>query len=114
MVSFMVVVGHGPREIFRVVEGLRLCAAMLGMDQSLTIVFADGGVRCLRPGTFEDPVMKDYLNASSDLAGIHVLEPSLGEQGMSAEDLDPDLDITLIDMEEFAEMMGDCKAVAAF
>jgi sulfur relay (sulfurtransferase) DsrF/TusC family protein len=110
----MVVIRHGPRQIFRVIEGLRLSVAMLGMDEPPLIVFLDGGVECLRPGVFEDPVMLDYLRASADLAGIQVLEESLKEVGFTVADLDPSLGLEAIDLERLVEMMGECKSVVAF
>lgn len=110
----MVVIRHGPRRIFSVIEGLRLSVAMLGMDEPPLIVFLDGGVECLRPGVFEDPVMLDYLRASADLAGIHVLEESLGEMGLSVGDLDPSWGVDAVNLDGLLEMMGECRSVVAF
>jgi len=94
----------------RVGHGLRLVAAMLGMDRPTTVVFVDGGTELLRAGAVEDPVELDYLTALSDLAGLHALRESL--EGRV--DLNPELDVTLVGVDELAEMMGECGAVVAF
>lgn len=91
----------------RVEEGLRLVAAMLGMDQPSTVVFVDDGVGILREGALEDPLMRDYLTTVSDLAGLYALDASLGE-------IDPRLDVSPVTADELAEMMGECKAVVAY
>jgi sulfur relay (sulfurtransferase) DsrF/TusC family protein len=110
----MVVIRHSPKKIFSVIEGLRLSVAMLGMDEPPLIVFLDSGVECLRPGVFEDPVMLDYLRASADLAGIHVLEESLREMGLAVGDLDPSWRVEAVNLDGLVEMMGDCRSVVAF
>ncbi|NQT07716.1 hypothetical protein HQ586_01435 [Candidatus Bathyarchaeota archaeon] len=91
----------------RVEEGLRLVAAMLGMDQPTTVVFVDDGLGVLREGALTDPLMRDYLTTVSDLTGLYALEASMGE-------IDPGLDVTHVTAGELAEMMGECKAVVAY
>ncbi len=91
----------------RVEEGLRLVAAMLGMDQPPIIVFVDDGVGVLKEGALKDALMRDYLITASDLAGFYVLDASMGE-------IDPGLDVTPVTFDELAGMMGECKAVVAY
>jgi hypothetical protein len=88
-------------------EGLRLVAAMLGMDQPLTVVFVDDGLGVLREGALTDPLMRDYLTTVSDLTGLYALEASMGE-------IDPGLDVTPVTADGLAGMMGECKAVVAY
>ena len=94
-------------------EGLRLSAAMLGMDRPPVLVFVDGGVECLRPGAFSDVGMWDYLKASADLAGVYVLSESLREFGLDVGDLDSRLEATPVDMLRLAEMAADSDVVVA-
>jgi len=110
----MIVIRNGPRRAFSVIEGLRLAAAMLGMDSPLLIVFLDEGVQCLRKGIFEDPVMNGYLQASSDLAEITALSDSLEEHGLGGDELNPGLEVKPIGLDELTEMMAGCRSVAAF
>jgi sulfur relay (sulfurtransferase) DsrF/TusC family protein len=91
----------------RVEEGLRLVAAMLGMDQPPIIVFVDDGVGVLREGALKDALMRDYLTTASDLTGLYALEASMDE-------VDPGLDVTPVTADELAGMMGECKAVVAY
>jgi len=91
----------------RVEEGLRLVAAMLGMDQPPIIVFVDDGVGVLKEGALKDALMRDYLTTASDLAGFYVLDASMGE-------IDPGLDVTPVTFDELAGMMGECRAVVAY
>ena len=91
----------------RVEEGLRLVAAMLGMDQPTTVVFVDDGMGILREGALTDALMSDYLTTVSDLAGLYALDASMVE-------IDPGLDVTSVTSDELAGMMVECKAVVAY
>ena len=93
----------------RVEEGLRLVAAMLGMDQPPIIVFVDDGVGVLKEGALKDALMRDYLTTASDLVGLIALEASMDES-----EVDPELDVTPVTADELAGMMGECKAVVAY
>ena len=88
-------------------EGLRLVAAMLGMDQPPIVVFMDDGLSILEEGALEDPLMNDYLTTSSDLVGFYAIETPSGV-------IDPELDVTDLTTDELAEMVGGCKAVVAY
>jgi sulfur relay (sulfurtransferase) DsrF/TusC family protein len=110
----MVIIRSGPEDVWRVADGLRLCAAMLGMDRTPRIVHLNEGVKCLLPGALQDPTIRDYLRTSADLAGIHVLVESLKENGMRIEDLDPVLSVTTIDIRGLAEMMAECGSTVTF
>ncbi len=98
----------------RVEEGLRLSAAMLGMDHPPYLVFVDNGVLILLPEALYKNSLKDYLKVMSDLAGTYVLEDSLRERGLIREDLEPDIDVTLIDFDELAEMTKKCSIIASY
>ncbi len=95
-------------------EGLRLSAAFVGMDHIPLIVFLDDAV----PGLVHEALplrqMWDYLKTTSDLAGIHVLDSDMEERGMRLEDLDPNLNITMLTLDELAERIADNKVVAIF
>ncbi len=95
-------------------EGLRLSAAFVGMDHIPLIVFLDDAV----PGLVHEALplrqMWDYLKTTSDLAGIHVLDSDMEERGMRLEDLDPNLNITMMTLDELAERVADNKVVAIF
>jgi len=65
----------------RVEEGLRLSAAMLGMDYPPLLVFADNGVEILMPEALYKNSLRDYLEVMSQMAGLYVLEESLTERG---------------------------------
>jgi len=93
----------------RVEEGLRLVAAMLGMDQPTTVVFVDDGMGILREGALTDELMRDYLTTASDLTGLYALDASLDES-----EINPALDVTPVTADELAGMMGECKAVVTY
>ena len=114
MVRSMVVIREGPRKIFRVMEALRLSVAMLGMDEEPYVIFVDDGVQCLRRGVFDGPRISEFLQAFSDLAGLRALSDSLEAFGMGANDLNPDLDIKLLNLEELTDLVYKCKAVTTF
>lgn len=108
------IVKSSPGKGSRVEEGLRLSAALLGMDYLPVVVFVDEGVECLRIGAFSDPGMGDYLKAAADLAGIHFLFESLMERGLEVGDLDSGLKAAPVDMAQLAEMAADSDVVVAF
>lgn len=110
----MIIMKSGPGEASRVEEGLRLSAAMLGMDEPPAIVFLDDGVECLLNGAFDDPIINDYLRAVADLAGVHALSESLDERRIPAEELDPALGVELLNMGGLAEMTEEHRSVVAF
>jgi len=91
----------------RVEEGLRLVAAMLGMDQPTIVVFVDDGLGILREDALTDALMRDYLTTVSDLTGLYALDASMDEVA-------PELDVTPVTTDELAGMMGECKAVVAY
>lgn len=98
----------------RVEEGLRLSAAMLGMDYMPNMVFVDDGVEILLQGALYKNNLKDYLTVMSDMAGVYVLKESLERKGLKVEDLDTDIDITFIDFDELAEITKKCSIVTSF
>ena len=98
----------------RVEEGLRLSAAMLGMDYPPLLVFADNGVEILMPEALYKNSLRDYLEVMSQMAGLYVLMESLSEWGYSVEDLEPTLDVTGIDFVELAEMAKRCSVITSY
>ncbi len=98
----------------RAEEGLRLSAAMLGMDYMPNMVFVDDGVDILLPDALYKNNLKDYLTVMSDMAGVYVLKESLERKGLKAEDLDTDIDLTFIDCNELAEMTKKRSIVTSF
>lgn len=114
MDTLMIVMKSGPGAVARVSEGFRISAAMLGYDQLPVIVFVDEGVECLREGAFHGSEMEDYLEAASDLAGIHALSKSLKERGISPGDLDERIEVTFLEIDRFSSMMAECDSVVTF
>lgn len=98
----------------RVEEGLRLSAAMLGMDYPPVLVFVDEGVEILRPEALYKSNLKDYLTVMSDLAGVYALRESLAERGYGEGDLEAGINVTLIDFQELAEMAERCTTITSF
>jgi sulfur relay (sulfurtransferase) DsrF/TusC family protein len=98
----------------RVEEGLRLSAAMLGMDYPPYLVFVDNGVLILLPEALYKTSLKDYLKVMSDLAGVYVLEESLRERGLTPSDLEPSIKVTIIDFKELAEMTKKCSIITSY
>jgi sulfur relay (sulfurtransferase) DsrF/TusC family protein len=98
----------------RVEEGLRLSAAMLGMDYLPNVVFVDNGVEILLPDALYKNNLKDYLMVMSDMAGVYVLEESLFERELTLDDLESSIDITVIDAGELAEMAKKCTIITSF
>ncbi len=114
MIELMIVIRSGPWEEYGVVEGLRLSAAMLGMDRPPLIVFLDAGVECLRPKAITDPDILDYLRASADLGEIHILTESLEERGIRAEELDSSFAAVPLNIEGLVGLTVRCGSVVAF
>jgi sulfur relay (sulfurtransferase) DsrF/TusC family protein len=98
----------------RVEEGLRLSAAMLGMDYMPNVVFVDNGVEILLPDALYKNNLKDYLVVMSDMAGVYVLEESLAQRELTLDDLEPSIDATVIDANELAEMAKRCTIITSF
>ena len=98
----------------RVEEGLRLSAAMLGMDYMPNVVFVDNGVEILLPDALYKNNLKDYLVVMSDMAGVYVLEESLFERELTLDDLEQSINATVIDQDEFAEMARKCTIITSF
>jgi sulfur relay (sulfurtransferase) DsrF/TusC family protein len=98
----------------RVEEGLRLSAAMMGMDYMPVMVFVDNGVEILLPDSLYKNNLKDYLMVVSDMAGVYVLEESLHKRELSVDDLEQSIDVTVIDADELAEMAKQCTIITSF
>ncbi len=98
----------------RVEEGLRLSAAMLGMDYPPLLVFVDNGVEVLMPEALYKNSLRDYLEVVSQMVGIYVLEESLAERGYTAGDLEPSLGVTVIGFGELAEMAKRCSVITSY
>ena len=98
----------------RVEEGLRLSAAMLGMDYPPLLVFADNGVEILMPEVLYKNSLRDYLDVMSQMAGIYVLGESLAERGYTVDALEPTLDVTVIGFEELARMAKRCSVITSY
>ena len=98
----------------RVEEGLRLSAAMLGMDYVPNVVFVDNGVEILLPDALYKNNLKDYLVVMSEMAGVYVLEESLIERELTLDDLEPSINATVIDSNELAEMAKKCTIITSF
>ena len=98
----------------RVEEGLRLSAAMMGMDYMPIMVFVDNGVEILLPDSLYKNNLKDYLMVVSDMAGVYALEESLFEHELTLDDLEQSIDVTVIDADELAEMAKKCTIITSF
>lgn len=114
MESLLIIIKSGVEAESRVVEGLRLSAAMLGMDQTPKVAFLDDGVKCLRPGMLTDRKSRDYLQAVADLGDIYVLSKSLKMRGMRVDDVDPSLKALSLNLDALAEIMAECRSVVTF
>ena len=112
--NLMIIIKSGPEAESRVVEGLRLSAAMVGMDKLPVIVFLDEGVECLRPGSFSNPSILDFLQAVADLADVYVLSKSLEQRRLDTDELKPDLQATPVSLDGLVEMMVASCCVATF
>lgn len=109
----VIIIRSNPQKYPRAVEGIRLAAAMIGMDFPLVLVFIDDGVSCLRPG-YLDESGSDYIRTIADLAGIRVLSESLNEHGLDTEDLDATLRVIPTNTIQLAKLIGDGDLVATF
>ena len=98
----------------RVEEGMRLSAAMLGMDYFPMLVFVDNGVEILLPDALYKNNLKEYLMVMSDLVGIFVLKESLHERGFTLNDLESSVDAKGINLNELAEMAKKCSVITSF
>ena len=98
----------------RIEEGLRLSAAMLGMDYPPYLVFLDEGVEILIPKALYKNNLKDYLEVMASLSGIYVLMESLWERGYTINDLEPTLNVTGIDFKELTEMAKRCNVITSY
>jgi sulfur relay (sulfurtransferase) DsrF/TusC family protein len=98
----------------RVEEGLRLSAAMLGMDYPPLLVFADNGVEILMPEALYKNSLRDYLEVMSQMAGLYVLEESLAERGYTVDDLEPTLNVTVIGFKDLAGMAKRCSVITSY
>ena len=98
----------------RVEEGLRLTAAMLGMDYLPKVVFLDNGVEILLPDALYKNNLKDYLMVMSEMAGIYVLEESLNERELTLADLEQGIVVTLVNTNELAELAKSCTLITSF
>jgi sulfur relay (sulfurtransferase) DsrF/TusC family protein len=109
----MVMIKSGPEERSNVEKGLRISAAMIGMDYPQNLVFIDRGVECLRPNVLDDTGIWDYLKAAADLLGIYVLSDSLRERGLNVNDLNSELLATPVDITALSEMSRESDTVIA-
>lgn len=98
----------------RVEEGLRISAAMLGMDHPPVVVFLDNGIEVLFPDALYKNSLKDYLKVMSDLVGVYVLKESLKERGLTVDDLEPYVNATSISVDELADMAKECSLITSF
>ena len=98
----------------RVEEGLRLSAAMLGMDYMPNVIFVDNGVEILLPDALYKNNLKDYLMVMSEMVGVYALEESLFERELTLDDLEQGINVTVIDAEELAEMAKKCTIITSY
>jgi sulfur relay (sulfurtransferase) DsrF/TusC family protein len=98
----------------RIEEGLRLSAAMLGMDYLPNLVFLDNGVDILIPNSLYKNNLKDYLTVMSDLTGVYVLKESLEDRSLTTNDLEQSISATVIDLNELVEMTKKCTIITSF
>jgi sulfur relay (sulfurtransferase) DsrF/TusC family protein len=98
----------------RIHEGLRFAAALLGMDHSPFLVFLDNGVNLLLAKNFDKGVLTDYIRSISDLLGVYVLKESLVERGLYKSDLEPSIQVTVIEFDKLVEMIKHCSIITSF
>ena len=114
MDSVVFIFKSSPVDGTRLEEGLRLSAAMVGMDILPVLIFVGDGVECLLPDALKDAKILDYLKAVSDLAGIHVLNESMEDYGLNLSDFDPRLKAMKLGLGRLAELMAESDVTAAF
>jgi sulfur relay (sulfurtransferase) DsrF/TusC family protein len=95
-------------------EGLRISAAMLGMDMMPKVVFLDNGVEILLPDALYKNNLKDYLEVMSTLVGVFVVQESLAMRGLTMDDLEPSINATSIKIDELTEMIKKCRIITSF
>jgi hypothetical protein len=95
-------------------EGLRLSAAFVGMDHIPLIVFMDDAVQGLKPGAIPIRQLWEYLKATADLAGLYVLDTDMEDVHLTLRDLDPELNIQMMTLDEFADRIAENRVVAIF
>ncbi len=108
--NLMIIIKSSPEERKKIREALRLCAAMIGMDESPYVVFRSQGVECLKKGVIEDAEIAEYLQTVSDLAGVYYLK----ELNVGSISLDPVFDPIPLNIHELAEHILECKTVVTF
>lgn len=107
MGKILIIIKSSLGEGSQAAEGLRLAAAMLGMDVIPTLIFLDRGVDLLLPGGVEGDLL-DYLKAISSLAGVKALRESLGSMALNQE-----LGVEAIDMDRLIDLILECESVIA-
>ncbi len=110
MVKVLIIIKSSIREGPSAVEGLRLAAAMIGMDQLPNLIFLGGGVELLLPGGVEGEPL-EYLKAIAALAGVKALRESI--EGLGLEALNPELRVEAIDMDMLADLALESDHVLA-
>lgn len=106
----MIIIKSGPESDKKIGEVLRLCAAMIGMDDAPYIVFRDEGIECLKQGAIKDVTIMEYLQTTSDLAGAYYLKAPEKQYGS----LDVALDPIPLTLKEFTEHILECKTVVTY
>lgn len=104
----MIIISSSEEE--KISEALRLCAAMIGMDEPPLVVFRGRGVNCLKQGTLEDASNIEYLQTISDLAGVYYLKEAVIEN----KTLDSALDPIPVNIHEFVDYILECKTAVTF
>jgi sulfur relay (sulfurtransferase) DsrF/TusC family protein len=95
-------------------EGLRISAAMLGMDMMPRVVFVDDGVEILLPDSLYKNNLREYLEVMSELVGVYVFQDSLKIKELKMDHLEPSIHATSIKFDEFIEMIKKCKIITCF
>jgi len=107
----MIIIKSGPESDKRISEALRLCAAMIGMDDAPFVVFRSKGIECLKQGAIKDGSIMEYLQTASDLAGVYYIMES---EKKNIEPLDMALDPIPLTLQEFTEHVLECKTVVTY
>jgi sulfur relay (sulfurtransferase) DsrF/TusC family protein len=114
MEEIMLIIHKKPIPENRFEEGLRLSAALLGMDHIPILVFLDDGVECLLPDTLYKNSLKDYLRAVLDLAGVYVIKESLLTKGLSEKELEHLGNVAFLSFHELIDLIKKCKVITSF